>query len=100
TPVMAEAFINLMILALCKSDVRSDTRQYEAFIRSNIDIKIVDMFYKCEGFERRPDAQDTEFAAFKAVMDHRNNRIHGNIRPETDYFEIVYFDGTIPVYPV
>lgn len=100
TPVMAEAFINLLILALCKPDVRNDTRQYNSFIRSNIDVKIVDMFYKCEGFERRPDARDAEFTAFKAIMDHRNNRIHGNIRPEIDAFEIVYFDGTIPVYPV
>lgn len=100
TPVMAEAFINLMILALCKPDVRNDTRQYESFIRSNIDVKVVDMFYKCQSFKRRPDARDAEFASFKAIMDHRNKRIHGNIMPETDAFEIVYFDGTIPVYPV
>lgn len=100
TPVMAEAFINLMILALCKSDVRSDKRQYDSFIRSNIDVKIVDMFYKCEGFKRRPDARDEEFAIFKAIMDHRNDRIHGNIRPENDAFEVVYFDGTVPLYPV
>ncbi len=100
TPVMAESFINLLILALCKSDVRNDQRQYDSFIRSNIDVKVVDMFYKCEGFNRRPDAQDAKFAKFKTIMDHRNDRIHGNIRPETDAFEIVYFDGTIPVYPV
>ncbi len=39
TPVMAEAFINMVILILCKKNIRDNARQFEAFIRSNLDVK-------------------------------------------------------------
>lgn len=99
-PVMAEAFINMMILILCKPEVRSNARLYGAFVRAEIDVKIFDLFHKCLHFMKSPDPADEEFKAFKRVMDKRNDAIHGNVLPERDYFEIVYFDGKRPVYDV
>lgn len=98
TPVMAESFLNIMILALCKPAIKADKRQYEAFIRAHIDVRVADLFYKCEGFARPPKTSDAEFKAFKRVMDKRNDAIHGNVDPEREKFEVVHFDGTRPLY--
>src|SRR5262249_15470987 len=38
TPILAEAFINMTILILCKPEIRNNPRQFEQFIRSNIDV--------------------------------------------------------------
>jgi hypothetical protein len=40
TPILAEAFINMVILILCKKEISKNKRQFDAFIRSNIDVKM------------------------------------------------------------
>jgi len=98
TPVLAESFINMVILALCKSDVRNNKRHFEAFIRANIDTKLFDLAYKCEGFARPIDQNEEVYKAFKRVMDKRNSTIHGNCDPEREQIELVYFEGTRPLF--
>ena len=49
--------MNMTILILCKKEVRNNKRQFEQFIRSNIDIELFDLAYKCEGFVRPIDHQ-------------------------------------------
>ncbi len=98
TPVMAEAFINMLILILCKQEVRNNARQFEAFIRAQIDTKIFDLPYKCEKF-LKPITQSSEaFKKFKRVMDKRNDAIHGNIDPEREQTETLYFEGKVPLF--
>lgn len=97
-PVMAEAYINMPILMLCKEEIRNDERRYQSFLRSDIDIKVADLFLKCNFFVKQPSSADEEFKNFKRVMDKRNNAIHGNINPEREKFEIVYFEGKRPLY--
>lgn len=98
TPVLAEAFINMTILILCKKEVRENVRQFEAFIRSQIDAKIFDLAYKCEGFTKRVEPNAPSYKNFKRVMDKRNHSIHGNIDPEREKIEIVYFEGKRPLF--
>lgn len=98
TPILAEAFINMTILILCKKEVRNNKRQFESFIRSNIDTKLFDLAYKCEGFARPIDHNDDAFKNFKRVMDKRNHSIHGNCDPEKEQIETVYFEGTRPLF--
>jgi hypothetical protein len=98
TPVMAEAFINMTILMLCKPDIRDNKRQFEAFIRSQIDTKIFDLPYKCTGFVSGIDPASPMFVNFKRVMDKRNHEIHGNIDPEREKIETVYFDRKRPLF--
>jgi hypothetical protein len=93
TPVLAEAFINMAILILCKKEIRENGRQFDAFIRSQIDTKIFDLSYKCQGFTRQIDPNAAAYKNFKRVMDRRNHVIHGNIDPEREQTEIVYFEG-------
>src|SRR5262249_2386627 len=98
TPIMAESFINMLILILCKREIRNNPRQFEAFIRAQIDTKIFDLPYKCEKFIKRIDQDSTVFKNFKRVMDKRNYAIHGNIDPEKEGVEIVYFDNKTPIF--
>lgn len=98
TPVLAEAFINMAILILCKLEVRNNKRQFEAFMRSNIDAKLFDLAYKCNGFMRPIDQHSDAFKNFKRVMDKRNHNIHGNSDPEKEQLETVYFEGTRPLF--
>jgi hypothetical protein len=98
TPILAEAFINMMVLILCKPEIRDNVRQFSDFIRSQIDVKLFDLPYKCKGFARPINQQGEGFKKFKRVMDQRNRRIHGNCDPEAEQLEIVYFEGTRPLF--
>jgi hypothetical protein len=95
---LAEAFINMVILILCKPEVRRNKRQFEALIRSHIDTKLFDLSYKCKGFLRPIDQNSESFKNFKRVMDKRNDAIHGNCDPEKEGIETVYFEGTRPLF--
>jgi hypothetical protein len=98
TPVLAEAFINMAILILCKKRIRENKRQFDAFIRSNIDVKVFDLPDKCIGFARRIDENSPTFKGFMTVMQKRNNAIHGNVDPEREQTEVVYFEGRRPLF--
>ncbi|MEQ1945742.1 MAG: hypothetical protein ABL995_01035 [Bryobacteraceae bacterium] len=98
TPVLAEAFINMIVLILCKQEIRRNKRQFDEFIRSQIDVKLFDLSYKCEGFAKPIDQHSEEFKNFKRVMDKRNNAIHGNCDPEREKIESVYFEGKRPLF--
>jgi hypothetical protein len=98
TPVLAEAFLNMAILILCKKEVRENARQFDAFLRSQIDAKIFDLPYKCQGFVKRIDPDSPTFKNFKRVMDKRNHAIHGNIDPEREQIEVIYFEGKRPLF--
>ncbi len=100
TPVLAEAFINMVVLMLCKPEIRANRRQFDAFIRSQIDTKLFDLAFKCNGFARPIDHNSGAFKNFKRVMDKRNNAIHGNCDPEREQLEKVYFEGTRPLFKV
>jgi hypothetical protein len=98
TPVLAETFINMLILILCKQEVRRNERQFSAFIRANIDVKLFDLHLKCEGFTRGIDANSPAYKKVKQVMDKRNDIIHGNANPEAEQLETIYFEGKRPLF--
>ncbi|WP_029014932.1 hypothetical protein [Niveispirillum irakense] len=98
TPVMAEAFINMIILIFCKDEVRNDRSTYEAFIRSSIPERIRNLSENCHGFREPIDQTSTVYGDFKRVMDKRNFAIHGNIDPIREQIETVYFDGRRPLF--
>ena len=83
---------------LCKQHIRRNERQLDAFIRSQIDTKVFDLCYKCDGFTRPIDQNAEWFKGFKRVMDKRNNAIHGNCNPEREQIERVYFERTRPLF--
>jgi hypothetical protein len=88
----------MVILILCKTEIRTNKRQFDEFIRSQIDVKLFDLYYKCEGFAKSIDPHSEEFKNFKRVMDKRNHAIHGNCDPEREQIELVYFEGKRPLF--
>ncbi len=98
TPILVESFINLLIFALRREELRQNVRQYETFVRQPIDTRVFDLHLKCEGFIGGVDTSRSEYKNFKKVMDRRNLRVHGNVDVSMDEVEEVFFDDYIPLY--
>lgn len=99
SPVLAESFINLIILILCKEDYKKDKRLYESVIRQQIDIRVKTLHINCNGFIKHVDGESKEFKDFHKLMNGRNDFLHGNIDPINLMFEDVYFDlNNIPLF--
>ena len=98
TPVVAEAFINMIILMLCKPEVRDDRGALEKFVRSHIHTKLFSLADNCQHFAKPIDENTPGYRQFKRVMDRRNDAIHGNIDPIAERLETVYFEGKRPIY--
>lgn len=98
TPVMFESFLGLIIAVLVKPAVRADRVSFDAFIRSPLNIKLVGLADRCVGFRSPLDQRDPAFGRYWQVVNRRNDVIHGNVDPERDALEVVYFHGKRPLY--
>ena len=98
TPVLFECFIGLIVGLLIKPEVKDNPRVFEAFKRSNLDVKLYDLHTRCRGFERGIAPDNPVLKRFLQVVARRNDLIHGNVDPVRDAVEIVYFDGKKPLY--
>lgn len=100
-PIMAEAYVNMLILTFCKNDIRDDKARYEAFIRTNIPDRLALLSENCDGFEKPVDKTLPGYADFMRIISKRNFQLHGNVDPVREKIEVVYFDKRRPlfVYP-
>lgn len=99
SPVLAESFVNLLILVLSKSEFKQDQRLYENLIRHQIDIRVRMLHLNCDGFIKAIDSEKEEFKNFQTLMNNRNDFLHGNIDPKRLMFEDVNFDHKfIPLF--
>jgi hypothetical protein len=98
TPIMVEAFINMLILMFCKSEVRDDRTSYENFIRANVPDRLALLSDNCVGFDRPVDKSTSAYASFMRVINKRNFALHGNVDPVREKIEVVYFDGRRPLF--
>lgn len=96
-PVLAESFVNLLIFLLAKPELREDERLYKNALRQEIDIRVKTLHMTCVGFARQVDAGDAAFKGFHTLMNSRNDFLHGNIDPLQLQYDVVHFDGTIPL---
>lgn len=97
-PVMAEAFINMMILMFTRDAIRNDPVAYQAFVRAKIPERLTLLSRHCDGFARDIDKGTEAYAHFMRVIDKRNFALHGNVDPIREQIEIVYFDGKRPLF--
>lgn len=97
-PVMFESFIGLIVAVLIKPEVRADAAQFDAFVRSPLNQKLVDLAERCAGFERPLEQNNPVFGRYWTVVNRRNDVIHGNVDPVRDALEVVYFDGKRPLF--
>ncbi len=94
-PVMAEAFINLLIFSLRKSELKNDDRLYDSILRLPIDVRTKGLSIYCEWFDRPIDPTDERFKNFHSVMNQRNDLLHANVDPQKYGLGDVFFDGNI-----
>lgn len=92
SPVLAESFINLLILILTKEEYKKDKRLYESLIRQQIDIRVKTLHLNCNGFNKPINGDEESFKKFQSLMNNRNDFLHGNIDPISLMFEDVFFD--------
>jgi len=97
-PVKAEAFVNLLLFALMRPDIKADDRLRQNTIRQPIDIRIKSLHINCTGFERPIDYANLACANFHALINERNDLLHGNVAPEKNAFNELYFLGTVPIF--
>jgi hypothetical protein len=53
TPIMAEAFLNMLIVTFCKAAIRNDRQAYADFVRAKIPARIDLLSQNCDGFSRQ-----------------------------------------------
>jgi hypothetical protein len=97
-PVWAEAFINFLIFALTRNEIKDDARLYEDFVRKEIDVRVKLLHINCVGFAKAIDTSDQRYKDFHSLMNDRNDLLHGNIDPKKLSYETVYFDKMIPLF--
>ena len=98
TPIMAEAFINMLILAFCKEDIRNDAKAYDDFLRQNVPVRLDLLFTHCDGFESSVDNKSQVYRKFLRVINKRNDNLHGNVDPIKERLDVVYFEGKRPLF--
>ena len=96
-PIMAEAYINMVIITFCKDEIRNDHVQYEAFVRAKIPERI-DLLARHCGFVQKIDVKSQIYGDFLRVMNLRNFSLHGNVDPVREQIETVFFEGRRPLF--
>lgn len=98
-PVLMESFVNLLIFALAKKEIRADERLYENLLRTPVDVRAKSLSLNCEGFAGPIDGASPQFRAFHTIMNARNDLLHGNIDPTKLMFDEAFFDErVIPLF--
>lgn len=98
-PIMAEAFINLLLFYLAKDDIKQDQRVFDSILRDEIDLRVRKLHLHCIGFSKPINTEHGAFKDFQTLINQRNDLLHGNIDPRRLVFENVFLDGTIPIFP-
>lgn len=97
-PVWAEAFLNLLIFIQARPEIKSDARHLDGIFRQQIDLRIKGLHIHCLGFEKPVDYSTSVCKKFHSLINERNDLLHGNVVPEKQKFNEVYFIGKVPVF--
>lgn len=97
-PVMAEAFVNLLLYILMKPDIKKDERLRENAIRQQIDVRIRSLSHNCIGFKQHVDYSSDACKNFHSLVNERNDLLHGNVVIDKLRFNELYFFGKVPVF--
>lgn len=97
-PVMAEAFVNLILFVLMRPDLKSDERLRENTIRQPIDVRVKSLHIVCVGFDHAVDYSHDACKAYHSLVNERNDLLHGNVVLDKLKFNEVFFNGRVPVF--
>lgn len=91
-PVWIESFINLVILMLADSEIRSNPRAFTRFKRSPVLDRIKSLHLHCQGFKSPIEGNEPEVKAIRPLFQNRNKILHGHVGPNTSRNSEIYFD--------
>ena len=97
-PVMAEAFVNLLLYLLMKPALKKDDRLRENLIRQPIDVRIKSLSHNCIGFKADIDYSNEACRRYHSLVNERNDLLHGNVVVDKLKFNEIYFNGRVPVF--
>lgn len=97
-PVLAEAFINMLMYVLLRHDLRNDDRLRENAFRQPIDVRVKSLPINCLGFTKPIDYSSDPCRAYHSLVNERNDLLHGNVVIEKLKFNELYFWGKVPVF--
>jgi hypothetical protein len=97
-PIMAEAYINMLILTFCRSAIREDPELYNGFLRAKIPKRLELLSVYCDGFARTVEHSLPGCNNFMRIVNRRNFELHGNVDPIRDQIETVYFEARRPLF--
>jgi len=97
-PVMAEAFVNLLLYMLMKPELKADDRLRENIIRQPIDVRVKSLSHNCVGFETVIDYSHDACRRYHSLVNERNDLLHGNVVVDKLKFNELYFNGRVPVF--
>jgi hypothetical protein len=97
-PVMAEAFVNLLLYILMRPEIRKDARMVDNMFRQPIDIRVKSLQLNCVGFATQPDYATEPCKNYQTLVNQRNDLLHGNVVLDKLKFNEVHFWGKVPVF--
>ena len=97
-PVMAEAFVNLLLYMLLKPEIKSDERLRENTFRQPIDVRVKSLSLNCRGFKTPVDYSAEPCKKYHTLVNERNDLLHGNVAIDKLQFNELYFFGKVPIF--
>tara|TARA_B110000908_G_C10194824_1_gene422359 strand:+ start:110 stop:1285 length:1176 start_codon:yes stop_codon:yes gene_type:complete len=98
TPVLAESFLNILMLLLLKKEIKDNERIKESVIRANIDVKVQSLSIYCSGFSKPVDWKSDACKNYNKVINKRNDILHGNVNISKLKTSEIFFNGRVPVF--
>jgi hypothetical protein len=98
SPILGEAFINVVTAILAKPEIRSDDTVWLEYRKKPFHLKLSHIFQDCIGFKHPLDENAEGYVAFQRSRSRRNDDLHANVLPERYALETVFFDDKIPLY--
>ena len=97
-PIMAEAFVNLILYVLMRPELKVDSRLKDNAFKQPIDVRVKSLSLNCSGFKQPVDYANPACGRYHSVVNERNDLLHGNVDIGKLRFNEVYFHGTVPVF--
>ena len=81
-PIMAEAFVNLILFTLMRPEIRGDSRLKDDAFKRHIDVRVKSLSINCIGFKQLIDYSNEICVRYHSVVNERNDLLHGNVDPK------------------
>ena len=97
-PIMAEAFVNLILYVLMRPEIKADSQRRDDAFKEHMHERIKKLSDNCTGFKQPIDYSNSACGRYHSVVNERNDLLHGNVVIGKLKFNEVYFHGTVPVF--